>query len=92
MLVYKINKEQELWLELYKYISDKNNHTSIEAVNVPWQSPSIKLVKTHLVSNWASLEDEWETAYIESDSNTCNNFIDCLSYVVDKLKRDDWTY
>ena len=84
--------EDELWLELYKFISNKKDHPRVEVNNTFWESPSIKLTKTYLVSNWSTLDDEGETSYIESDSNTCYTLVDCLVDVVNKLKEGDWTY
>jgi len=86
-----MTKEEELWLELYKYISDKNNHISLEVTNTYWQLPVIKLTKSYVVSNWCSLEDEWETGYIKS-SDKCNSIVDCLEDVITKLEEDDWIY
>jgi hypothetical protein len=46
-----MNEEQELWLELYKTISDENNHCSLEVINTYWQCTVIKLTKTYTVNN-----------------------------------------
>jgi hypothetical protein len=50
--------EQELWLELYKTISDESNHCSLEVINTYWQNIVIKLTKTYTVNNWATDEHE----------------------------------
>lgn len=84
--------EEELWLELYKFISDKNNHCSIEVINTYWESPSIKLIQKYVNANWSGLDNEWETCYIESNFNTCNTLVDCLVDVVNKLKEENWIY
>jgi hypothetical protein len=53
-----MSEEQQLWLELYKTISDESNHCSIEIINTYWQDTVIKLTKTYTVSNWATDEHE----------------------------------
>jgi hypothetical protein len=84
-----MNEEQELWLELYKIISDKSNHCSLEIINTYWQDIIIKLNKTYTVSNWATLDDEWETGYIEGVGN---NFKEQLQDVINKIKNNNWIY
>jgi hypothetical protein len=81
--------EQELWLELYKTISDENNHCSLEVINTYWQDTVIKLTKTYTVSNIASDEHEWETGYIEGVGN---NFKEQLQDVINKINNNDWIY
>jgi hypothetical protein len=84
-----MNEEQELWLELYKIISDKSNQCSLEIINTYWQDTIIKLNKTYTVSNRATLDDEWETGYIEGIGN---NFKEQLQDVINKINNNDWTY
>lgn len=84
-----MNEEQELWLELYKTISDKKHHCCLEIANNYWQDIVIKLTKTYTISNWTSLEDEWETGYI---TGVGNNFKEQLQDVINKIKNDDWIY
>jgi hypothetical protein len=84
-----MNEEQKLWLELYEIISDKNNHCSLEIINTYWQNTIIKLNKTYTVSNWATLDDVWETGYIEGIGN---NFKEQLQDVINKIKNNNWIY
>jgi hypothetical protein len=84
-----MDEEQELWLELYKTISDESNHCSLEVINTYWQNTVIKLTKTYTVNNWATDEHEWETGYIEGVGN---NFKEQLQDVINKINNNDWIY
>ena len=84
-----MDEEQELWLELYKTISDESNHCSLEVINTYWQNTVIKLTKTYTVSNWATLDDESETAYI---NGVGNNFKEQLQDVINKINNNEWEY
>lgn len=81
--------EEELWLELYKTISDESNHCSLEIVNTYWQNTVIKLTKSYTVSNWATLEDESETGYI---TGVGNNFKEQLQDAINKINNNEWEY
>lgn len=81
--------EQELWLQLYKTISDKKHHCSLEIINTYWQDTVIKLTKMHTISNYYSLDDCWETGYI---TGVGNNFKEQLQDVVNKINNNEWEY
>lgn len=84
-----MNEEQELWLELYKFISDIKNEISMEITNDVYQSPSIKLSQYTLTPGWATLDNSWERGYIEGVGN---NLKEQLQDVINKIKNNDWTY
>jgi hypothetical protein len=81
-----MDEEQELWLELYKTISNKDIDTEITIVNNEKEIQYFRIIRTEIIN------DVIKESLIENNFINAGSFKDSLADVVNKIKNNDWTY
>jgi hypothetical protein len=86
-----MDEEQELWLELYKTITNKDINAEVTIRNSDMEVQHILILRTEIVTKWNG-DDVIKESYIASNFINGCSFMDCLVDVVNKIKNNDWIY